>query len=114
MPQLVELSCTACHKDAPPVSDVEKKHLLVQIPEWHISNESGIDTLIRRYEFSDFATALTFTDKVGKLAEQHAHHPTILTEWGSVEVRWWTHKIRNLHVNDFIMAAKTDLLHVSN
>jgi len=25
-------------------------------------------------------------------------------------VTWWTHKIRGLHRNDFIMAAKTDAL----
>ena len=34
----------------------------------------------------------------------------ILTEWGKVTVTWWTHKIKGLHVNDFIMAAKTDQL----
>jgi len=25
-------------------------------------------------------------------------------------VSWWTHKIRGLHENDFIMSAKTDQL----
>jgi 4a-hydroxytetrahydrobiopterin dehydratase len=34
-----------------------------------------------------------------------------LTEWGKVTVTWWTHKIRGLHHNDFIMAAKTDGLY---
>ena len=28
-----------------------------------------------------------------------------------LQVTWWTHKIRNLHRNDFIMAAKTDQLY---
>jgi 4a-hydroxytetrahydrobiopterin dehydratase len=28
-----------------------------------------------------------------------------------VTVTWWTHKIRGLHRNDFIMAAKTDQLY---
>jgi 4a-hydroxytetrahydrobiopterin dehydratase len=32
----------------------------------------------------------------------------LLTEWGSTMVTWWTHKIKGLHRNDFIMAAKTD------
>ncbi len=36
------------------------------------------------------------------------HHPLIITEWGRVTVQWWSHKIRGLHNNDFIMAAKTD------
>ena len=47
---------------------------------------------------------------VGELAEEEGHHPRIVTEWGRVAVTWWTHKIRGLHRNDFIMAAKTDQL----
>ena len=43
-----------------------------------------------------------------ELAEEAEHHPAILTEWGKVTVQWWTHKIKGLHRNDFIMAAKTD------
>ena len=45
-----------------------------------------------------------------ELAEEEDHHPAILLEWGRVEVTWWTHKIGGLHKNDFIAAAKTDLL----
>jgi 4a-hydroxytetrahydrobiopterin dehydratase len=47
---------------------------------------------------------------VGALAEADGHHPALLTEWGQVTVTWWTHKIRGLHRNDFVMAAKTDAL----
>jgi 4a-hydroxytetrahydrobiopterin dehydratase len=47
---------------------------------------------------------------VGELAEAEGHHPVLVTRWGSVTVIWWTHKIRGLHRNDFIMAAKTDAL----
>jgi 4a-hydroxytetrahydrobiopterin dehydratase len=56
----------------------------------------------------DFQQALDFTNKVGQLANQENHHPALLTEWGKVKVDWWTHKIKGLHRNDFIMAAKTD------
>jgi 4a-hydroxytetrahydrobiopterin dehydratase len=50
------------------------------------------------------------TKKVGELAEDEGHHPALLTEWGRTTVTWWTHKIKGLHRNDFIMAAKTDEL----
>jgi len=50
----------------------------------------------------------SLTNRVGALAEAEGHHPALLTEWGRVTVTWWTHKIRGLHRNDFIMAAKTD------
>jgi 4a-hydroxytetrahydrobiopterin dehydratase len=60
------------------------------------------------YAFPDFAKALAFTNRVGELAESENHHPAILTEWGRVTITWWTHKIKGLHRNDFIMAARTD------
>jgi len=53
---------------------------------------------------------MDFTNQVAKIANDEDHHPAILTEWGKVTVTWWTHKIRGLHLNDFIMAAKTDQL----
>ena len=58
--------------------------------------------------FGDFAEAIRFTDRVAALAEEVGHHPSLLTEWGRVTVTWWTHKIKGLHRNDFIMAAKSD------
>ena len=47
---------------------------------------------------------------IAKLAEDEDHHPAILLEWGSVRVQWWSHKIKGLHMNDFICAAKTETL----
>ena len=61
-------------------------------------------------DLPNFAEALSFTNRVGALAEEEGHHPAILTEWGRVTVTLWTHKIRGLHRNDFIMAAKVDSL----
>ncbi len=68
----------------------------------------GIERLERVFKFRNFAEALAFSNKVGEIAEEEDHHPAILTEWGRVTVTWWTHKIKGLHRNDFIMAAKTD------
>ena len=45
---------------------------------------------------------------VGAIAEEVGHHPALLTEWGKVTVTWWSHSIKGLHRNDFIMAARTD------
>lgn len=108
MPNLTEEKCVACRADAPVVTDREVKELHPQVPDWKIIVEDGIRKLDRTYRFRDFAQALAFTDAVGALAEEEGHHPRLVTEWGKVAVTWWTHKIRNLHRNDFIMAAKTD------
>jgi len=66
--------------------------------------------LERVFTFPDFAAALAFTNRVGATAEAEDHHPALLTEWGRVTVTWWTHSIKGLHRNDFIMAARTDAL----
>src|ERR687896_521338 len=77
-----------------------------QVAEWDLVEVDGVSRLRRDFEFPDFAAALAFTNLVGALAEAEGHHPALLTEWGRVTVSWWTHKIRGLHRNDFVMAAK--------
>jgi 4a-hydroxytetrahydrobiopterin dehydratase len=70
-----------------------------------------VKRLEKVFKFKNFSEALEFTNRVGALAEQEDHHPALLTEWGKVTVNWWTHKIKGLHRNDFIMAAKTDRMY---
>jgi 4a-hydroxytetrahydrobiopterin dehydratase len=110
MSTLQESRCTACRADAPRVTDPEIAELKPQIPDWQIVERDGIPQLERVFRLKNFVEALEFTNKVGALAESEGHHPAILTQWGSVAVTWWTHKIRGLHRNDFIMASKTDRL----
>jgi 4a-hydroxytetrahydrobiopterin dehydratase len=42
------------------------------------------------------------------LAEAEGHHPDINFGWGYATVSLQTKKIKGLHENDFIMAAKLD------
>ena len=110
MTNLITEECEACQAGAPVVTSREMDELLPQIPDWRVLEESGIKRLVRSYKFPDFRAALDFTNQVGELAETAGHHPALLTEWGKVTVSWWTHKIKGLHRNDFIMAARTDAL----
>ena len=103
--------CTACRRDSPPVTYEEKTGLLPQIVDWSLVDEQDIPKLDRVFKFKNFVDALAFTNVIGDLAEEQGHHPKLITEWGRVQVTWWTHKIRNLHRNDFVMAAKTDQIY---
>ena len=103
--------CVACRKDSPTVTDAEAAEFHRQVPEWELVEVDGVKRLRRVFTFDDFAQALAFTDAVGAIAEDEGHHPALLTEWGRTTVEWWTHKIKGLHRNDFIMAAKTDGLY---
>jgi 4a-hydroxytetrahydrobiopterin dehydratase len=104
------MKCVACRAGAPQLTDAELAELRPQIPDWTIIEPDGIRRLQRTFKLPDFASALGLTDRIGALAEEEGHHPSILTEWGKVTVTWWTHKIRGLHQNDVIMAAKTDAI----
>jgi 4a-hydroxytetrahydrobiopterin dehydratase len=66
--------------------------------------------LEKTFEFKDFREALTFTNRVGELAETVGHHPDIYLSWGKVKVTIWTHKIDGLTESDFILAAKIENL----
>ena len=70
----------------------------------------GSQSLKRVFRLKNFKQALAFVIQVGELAEAEYHHPTLVLDWGRVEVLWTTHKINGLHKNDFSMAAKTDAL----
>ena len=105
---LASQHCVACRTDSSPLKRGELAELLRQVPGWKVVEREGIPRLERVFEFPDFAGALAFTNRVGERAEAEGHHPALLTEWGKVTVTWWTHSIRGLHGNDFVMAAQTD------
>ena len=112
MSDLVKQKCVACRADAPRVTDDELPDLLKQIPDWQPVTDDSVLKLNKVFNFENYLDAISFTNKIAQLAEDEDHHPAILLEWGRVEVTWWTHKIGGLHKNDFIAAAKTDLLNI--
>ena len=102
--------CVACRRDSPKVTEQEVAELQPVVPEWRLFEEEGMKRLDRTFKFDDFAEAMAFGAKVGEAAEEEGHHPRLIVEWGRVNVAWWTHKIKGLHRNDFIMAARTDVI----
>lgn len=110
MSNLKDIKCVPCRGDSEPVSSEKLKEYLLLLPNWNVTEKEGVKQLKRSFTFKDFAEALQFTNRVGAIAEAEGHHPEIITEWGKVTVTWWTHKIKGLHLNDFVMAARTDEL----
>lgn len=107
---LYQQHCEPCMLGSRPMAAEDSNRLLASVPRWKKINSDGIEQLRREFHFREFKDALDFTMKIGLLAEREGHHPTLLTEWGKVTVTWWTHKANGLHNNDFVMAAKTDLI----
>lgn len=110
MTGLAQMKCVACRGDVPTLTEAEITALQIEVPQWTVIEVDGIKRLERTFKLKNFIEAISLTNKIAMIAEKEDHHPLIITEWGKVKVQWWTHKIKGLHKNDFIMAAKTDAL----
>lgn len=97
-----------CRGGEPSLTETEIADLMLHVPQWQRVERGGIPRLERMFKFGNYAQAVDFTNKVATIAEEEDHHPLIILEWGRVTVQWWTHVVKGLHRNDFIMAAKTD------
>ena len=103
---LSEKICIPCRGGIPPLTRNEAQKYLLDVPGWSLSGDAT--RIERAFDFKDFAASLDFVNRVGALAEAEGHHPDIEFGWGYARVTLFTHKIKGLHENDFIMAAKID------
>ena len=102
--------CQPCSGDARPLAAADYDSYLAQLPGWKVTDIDGIPTLVKTYEFTNYTQCLAFVHEVGTLAEKENHHPEMTVSYGKVRVSWWTHTIKGLHINDFILAARSDEL----
>ena len=108
MTDLASKQCVPCKGGVPPLRGAELATLRAQIDDdWSIVDEHHLE---REYRCANFREALAFTNRVGEMAEEQAHHPDILLAWGKVRITIWTHKIDGLTESDFVFAAKADQL----
>lgn len=103
---LTDKSCTPCRGGVPPLTAEEAESLRVHAPDWALLDDAH--RIERAFRVRNFREALTFVLQVGELAEVEGHHPDITFGWGYATVSLRTKKIKGLHENDFIMAAKID------
>ena len=101
---LADQQCIPCKGGIPPLSRAQAQAYLKEVPGWALSEDAS--RIQRNFEFKDFAAALAFVNRIAAVAEQEGHHPEIAFGWGYCNVTLYTHKIRGLHENDFILAAK--------
>jgi len=100
--------CVPCRGGVPPLDPDAARRLASEVPGWQLSEDAT--RIERRFRFADFAAALDFVNQLGALAEAEGHHPDICFGWGYCSIVLYTHKIKGLHENDFILAAKVNAL----
>ncbi|MGE3165556.1 MAG: 4a-hydroxytetrahydrobiopterin dehydratase [Planctomycetota bacterium] len=105
MSDLADRDCVPCRGGIAPLGLERVSELLGQLDGWEAEGNHHIG---KDYVFPDFATALSFVNRVGAIAEDQGHHPDIWFTWGKARIEIRTHKIDGLTESDFVLAAKID------
>lgn len=109
--ELTHKSCVPCEGGIPALSPDQVRALLATLPSWQLTTDGK--RIKRDWRVQDFVAGLDFFDCVGKLAEEEGHHPDLhLVGYRNVTIEIWTHAVGGLTENDFILAAKIDMLPV--
>lgn len=103
---LAAKTCTACQGGTPAMTAAEATVFQKDVPDWAVMDDAT--RIERRFKFGSFKEAFDFVTKVARIAESEGHHPDISFGWGYAQISTQTKKIKGLHENDFILAAKID------
>jgi 4a-hydroxytetrahydrobiopterin dehydratase len=105
MHRLLDQTCRPM-KGQPALTDEQVAQHLSQVPGWAL-----VDGAIEKcFSFKDDLQALAFVNAVGWMAHTEDHHPAVQLLYSKCTLRFDTHEVNGLSVNDFICAAKVDAL----
>ncbi len=90
----------------PALSAAEVAQHLAGAPRWALSG----DAITRSFHFADYHHTMAFVNAVAWVAHAEDHHPDLQVSYGSCAVRFNTHSVGGISINDFICAAKLDAL----
>ncbi len=99
-------SCKPCEGGVPPMGEIEIAEQLKALDGWVYQDGA----LVRTYRFKNYYRTMAFVNAVAWLSHQEDHHPEMVVNYKTCEVRYRTHAIGGISENDFICAAKVDRL----
>ena len=80
----------------------------------HLSQANGWSlaegAIEKRYVFADYHRTMAFVNAVAWVAHVEDHHPDLAVSYNRCTVRFNTHSVAGISINDFICAAKVDAL----
>ena len=102
-------SCS--HQSGPPLTAQAQSELLAQLPGWAVDAQApGGGTLFKSFSFPDHHHTMAFVNAVAWIAHTQDHHPEMAVSYNRCTLRWNTHSVGGLSINDFICAARVDAL----
>jgi 4a-hydroxytetrahydrobiopterin dehydratase len=105
MTALSQRHCTPL-EGGQPMTDAEIREHLSQVPGWSVVSGS----IEKRYDFADYHRTMAFVNAVAWVAHSQDHHPDLTVGYNRCTVRFNTHSVGGLSINDFICAARVDAL----
>jgi len=108
MNDLTARKCRPCERGAGPLGPDQARELLKQVKGWSLSD--GGKEIRLTFEFDDYFKTMAFVNAVAWIAHREDHHPDMEVGYNRCTVRYSTHAVGGLSENDFICAAKVDLL----
>jgi 4a-hydroxytetrahydrobiopterin dehydratase len=103
---LTQKKCQACENATKPFTKNEAENYMSEVLGWTLSSDAM--KISKEFHFKDFVKAMNFVEGVADIAEIEGHHPDIHISYNRVILELWTHSIKGLSENDFIVAAKVD------
>ena len=112
MSDLASRRCRPCEGGMPPLERAQAQQLMAQLDAaWTLDAEAR--SLRREYRFRDFYRTMSFVNALAHLANIEDHHPDLEVGYNYCRVAFTTHAVGGLSENDFVCAAKTDLIPLS-
>jgi 4a-hydroxytetrahydrobiopterin dehydratase len=90
----------------PAMTDAQVQQHLAQAPGWQLVSGA----IEKRFDFADYHHTMAFVNALAWVAHAEDHHPDLLVSYGRCTVRFNTHSVGGISINDFICAAKVDAL----
>jgi 4a-hydroxytetrahydrobiopterin dehydratase len=106
--ELAEQHCTPRRGGEHLVASAQAQELLRVLPGW-IATSDGKE-IGKDFRFADFHRTMGFVNALAFMANREDHHPDLEVGYGHCRVRWSTHDVGGLSLNDFICAAKVEAL----
>jgi 4a-hydroxytetrahydrobiopterin dehydratase len=109
MSELAARKCKPCEGGIAPLTREAAAKLLGEISSaWTLSADAR--AIRREFRFRDFYRTMSFVNALAHIANIEDHHPDLEVGYNYCHVGYTTHAIGGLSENDFVCAAKVDLI----
>lgn len=110
MKEISKKTCIPCEQGTLPMTEEQILAELKSIPNWQVDLKA-VPFIFRVFEFKNYYQTIAFVNAVAWISHRENHHPDLEVSYNQCLVKYYTHAIQGLSINDFICAAKVEILY---